>query len=142
VVFDDDYFVQKKELESAQLKQSLDHTLEKMKQLEVLRDSQNKLEFLEMEKQNLTAENDQMKNEIANYSSQFDLFESTVQAVKNSLAAVEYEFASYKEKAKSILKQKDEMISSLQSDSGISRLQSDSENGNENPFLPEIESLK
>jgi chromosome segregation ATPase len=140
--FDNVFFflLQKKDGEVSSLKAGLDQTLERMKQLELLQESQNRLEFIEMEKENLAKANDELQQQIFNLSTQVETSASAAASMKRTLATVEVEFANYKDKAKSILKQKDDLIALSHDSQGSSR--DSSQTGLDNPFLPEVNALK
>lgn len=96
-----------------------------------------------MEKTKLSQNNEELKEQISTLTSQLEASGGHFSSIKNSLNTVESEFTIYKEKAKSILKQKDDLIASLQEFQGEARTAEDgSSHSVESPFLPELNALK
>lgn len=134
--------IQEKDGEISKLKRSLDQSLDKLKQLEVLQTTQNRLELVENEKQKLMQTNEDLSNQIFVSNERIAALEDHLSGVKATVKSVENEFSSYKEKAKAILKQKDELISSLQQ-GGISKRGDDANDDEDaNPYVSEINALK
>ncbi|XP_021946169.1 golgin subfamily A member 5 [Folsomia candida] len=134
-----------KDEEIVKLKKSLDQSLEKLQQLEVLQTTQNRLEMVEMEKQKLLQSNEELREEITGLNERTPILNGQLASMKTTLAQVESEFTNYKEKAKSILKQKDDLITSLQEESAGSSsafTNHSKENKEESPYLSEINALK
>lgn len=120
----------------------MDQSLEKLQQLEVLQSTQNRLETVEMEKQKLLQSNEDMKVEVSSMNDRMRVLDGQLASTKGSLNLVESEYSTYKEKAKSILKQKDDLISSLQEGPNSGFNSQKRENQEDSPYLSEINALK
>jgi predicted nuclease with TOPRIM domain len=95
-----------------------------------------------MEKQKLLQSNEELKGEIVSINERIILLDGQLSCMKSSQTLVESEFSSYKEKAKSILKQKDDLITSLQEGSASLGRDQRRENQEDSPYLSEINALK
>lgn len=94
---------------------------------------------MENENLKLVQSNNELNEQINALNDKLQISDNQIGSVKTTLAMLESEFGSYKEKAKSILKQKDDLITSLQEGTtNRSSITSDVDNS----FLSEINALK
>ncbi|CAG7692602.1 unnamed protein product, partial [Allacma fusca] len=112
---------EKKNAEINQLQQRLDETLEKLKGMDKLLELQNRVEHLDLENRQLASKNMELDDKTGTLNNQLIFLEKQAQSAKEALAVVENDFSVYKEKAKSILKSKDELIVSIKNQNSSSK---------------------
>jgi len=95
-----------------------------------------------MERINLSTCNEELKEQLNNIKGQWETSEANYEICKKSLEDVMTEYAAYKEKAKSILKQKDDMMRSLNGQRNGNDSFPNPENGHEEYPKAELMSLK
>lgn len=78
------------------------------------------MEHCLLENSHLKSENDSLTQRTELLSSQVETAEAHVLSMKSTLSSMEKEFTNYKEKAKSILSYKDELIANLKGDDSSS----------------------
>lgn len=130
-----------KDSEISDLSSRHQQALEALQKLELSQDNLEKLEQCLLENTQLKSENESLQQRTEQVASQLETAENHVLSMKSTLSSMEKEFTNYKEKAKSILNYKDELISSLKSDSnGASHVDTGSSPSEE--LVAEITALK
>ncbi|CAL8111461.1 unnamed protein product [Orchesella dallaii] len=132
--------LEEKDDELSSLSSRHQQALETLQQLEVSQENLQKLEQCLLENTHLKSENETLVKRTEILASQVEAAETHVLSMKSTLSSMEKEFSNYKEKAKSILSYKDELIASLKNDGSSPR--SDTSSGSTEELMAEVTALK
>ena len=116
--------------------------MEKLKSTDNLLQVQNRVEQLELENRKLSSRNAELEGKFESLTEQLSRAEKQAESAKEAVATIQSEFAIYKEKAKSILRSKDEIISSIKNNNNPSAHDADGPASNDSQIMAEIHSLR
>ncbi|ODM98662.1 Golgin-84 [Orchesella cincta] len=132
--------LEEREKEVSDLSCRHQQALQTLQQLEVSQENLQKLEQCLLDNSHLKSENETLVKRTEILASQAEAAENHVLSMKSTLSSMEKEFANYKEKAKSILSYKDELIASLKNDGSSPR--SDTSSSSAEELMAEVTALK
>lgn len=134
-------FFQERDSEIRSLSSRHQQALEALQKLELSQENLQKLEQCLLENAHMKSENESLQQRSEMLSSQVETTENHLLSMKSTLSSMEKEFTNYKEKAKSILNYKDELIASLKGDnSAVSN--GDLHSNSSEELIAEITALK